>query len=37
MEYQQIGEYIMFNAAKWETDRENPNARFKATPLPFEH
>jgi REP element-mobilizing transposase RayT len=36
-EYQQIGEYIVFNAAKWETDRENPNTRLKTPPLPFEH
>jgi putative transposase len=25
-EYHQIGEYILFNPAKWESDRENPNA-----------
>ncbi|MBN1189913.1 MAG: transposase [Dehalococcoidales bacterium] len=25
-EYHQIGEYILFNPAKWESDRENPRA-----------
>jgi putative transposase len=25
-EYHQIGEYILFNPAKWESDRENPEA-----------
>jgi putative transposase len=28
-EYNQIGEYILFNPAKWELDRENPNANRK--------
>jgi putative transposase len=27
--YHQIGEYILFNPAKWESDRENPNANRK--------
>jgi putative transposase len=28
-EYHQIGEYILFNPAKWESDRENPNVNRK--------
>jgi len=36
-EFTRIGEYILFNAAKWETDRENPHALIKAPALPFEH
>jgi hypothetical protein len=28
-EYHQIGEYILFNPAKWESDPENPNANRK--------
>jgi putative transposase len=28
-EYHQIGEYILFNPAKWESDRENPIANRK--------
>jgi len=36
-EFTQIGEYILFNAAKWETDRENPHTLIKASALPFEY
>ena len=36
-EYEQIGEYIIFNPTKWETDRENPITISKAKTLPFEH
>ena len=28
-EYRQIGEYILFNPAKWEIDYENPNTKLK--------
>jgi putative transposase len=35
-EFVQIGEYILFNAAKWETDRENLHTLIKAPALPFE-
>jgi putative transposase len=28
-EHNQSGEYILFNPAKWESDRENPNANLK--------
>jgi putative transposase len=36
-EYSRIGEYIIFNTGKWETDRENPNAPVKDQSLPFEY
>jgi putative transposase len=36
-EYTRIGDYILFNTARWETDRENPNSRVKAPALPFEY
>jgi putative transposase len=36
-EFTRIGEYILFNAAKWETDRENPHTLIKAPALSFEH
>lgn len=36
-DYYQIGEYILYNPAKWESDRENPNAKSKSLSLPFEH
>jgi len=36
-EFTRVGEYILFNAAKWETDRENPHTLIKAPALPFEH
>jgi len=36
-EFTRIGEYILFNAAKWETDRENPYTLIKASAQPFEH
>ena len=36
-EFTRIGEYILFNAAKWETDRENPYTLIKAPSLPFEY
>jgi hypothetical protein len=36
-EFTRIGEYILFNATKWETDRENPFALIIAPALPFEH
>ncbi len=26
-DYRKIGEYILYNPAKWETDRENPDAK----------
>jgi putative transposase len=29
IEYHQIGEYILFNPSKWESDRENPNTNLK--------
>jgi hypothetical protein len=34
-EFSRIGEYILFNAAKWETDRANPHALIKTPALPF--
>jgi putative transposase len=36
-EFTQIGEYILFNAARWETDRENPHILMKTPAQPFEH
>jgi REP element-mobilizing transposase RayT len=36
-EYHQIGEYVKYNPAKWETDRENPNTRLRTPPSPFEY
>jgi putative transposase len=36
-EFTRIGEYILFNAARWETDRENPHTLIKAPAQPFEH
>jgi putative transposase len=33
----QIGEYILFNPAKWETDCENPYATLMAQPFAFEY
>ena len=35
-EYQQIGEYILFNPARWEMDRENPVAKPNIRRLSFE-
>ena len=35
-EFTRIGEYILNNAARWETDRENPHTLTKAPALPFE-
>jgi hypothetical protein len=36
-EYEQIGEYVIFNPAKWGIDRENPNTKLKIPPASFEH
>ena len=36
-EYQQISEYILFNPAKWETDRETLDNFKKVKTLPFEY
>jgi REP element-mobilizing transposase RayT len=36
-EFTRIGEYILFNIAKWEIDRENPHTLMKTPALPFEH
>ena len=36
-DYHQIGEYILYNPSKWETDHENQNAKLKRRPSPFEH
>jgi putative transposase len=36
-EYGQIGEYILYNAAKWETDQDNPLTINKSVTLPFEY
>jgi putative transposase len=36
-EYHQIGDYILFNAAKWESDKENPSRNSNSPLLPFEH
>jgi putative transposase len=33
----QIGEYILGNPQKWETDRENPHRMRKEKPMPFEY
>ena len=35
-DYHQIGEYIFYNPAKWETDCENPIAKLKSPSSPFE-
>jgi putative transposase len=35
-EFTRIGEYILNNASKWETDHENPNTLTKPPLLPFE-
>ena len=35
-DYHQIGEYILYNPAKWEMDRENPNAKLNIRHLSFE-
>ena len=35
-EFSRIGEYILFNAAKWETDRENPQCSTTVSNLLFE-
>ena len=36
-DYRQIGEYILYNPAKWEMDRENPNAKLNIRHLSFEY
>jgi putative transposase len=36
-EYSQIGEYILYNTAKWEMDQENPRAKYNNMILPFEY
>ncbi|MDD5288079.1 MAG: hypothetical protein PHY28_03070, partial [Dehalococcoidales bacterium] len=36
-DYLQIGKYILYNPTKWESDRENPDAKLINPPLPFEH
>ncbi len=36
-DYHQIGEYILYNPAKWEMDRENPYPLETVKPLPFEY
>ena len=35
-EYRQIGEYILFNPAKWKFDRNNPRAKASNRNSPFE-
>lgn len=36
-EYHQIGEYILFNALKWDTDRNNPEIKGSCQNFPFEY
>jgi putative transposase len=36
-EFARIGEYILFNATKWTTDRENPHTLVKSPAVPFEY
>jgi putative transposase len=35
-EFTRIGEYVLFNPAKWETDRENPDIKVNNPPQSFE-
>ncbi len=36
-EFTRIGEYILYNAARWQTDRENPHTLKTAPAQPFEY